>query len=178
MKLIALSALFIMTIGCRAVINEDGEFPDGTTWTHKCYQEQNAYGQYYLECNTYYNSFDQTILVERDIAEEVSDIEGAIVASKASFYEKRFTLSADAAYRLAKLTEDFKMIQERSMEDVADYAQRLYGVNPNKIIEAIANAQVGDNTKLDEVISEGARNFGTTDETMRAVVNHLHFKRS
>lgn len=176
MKSLLLACLFILTAACNPpLFTERGEFPDGTKWTHKCWQNFDSYtNSYYLSCETYYNNFGEMVLVDIDIAEEVSDIETAIVNAKAKFYTNYFSLSSTAALKLATLTEDFVKISDRSVEDVADYAQKLYGVNPSDIIAAVAKAQLGDNSKMDEVIQESAINFGTTSENMKEVIKYLH----
>lgn len=93
---------------------------------------------------------------------------------KARFYSEQFSLSFDQAKKMAKLTQDFAKVNERTEADIADYAQKLYGVNPNEIVEAIAFAQVGNNEKLNAVIKESALNFGTTSENMKDIVKYLH----
>ena len=78
--------------------------------------------------------------------------------------------------KIAKTVNDYNAIQNRSDSDVADFAQRLYGVNPSKIASASSAAQLGDNTQLNAVVAEAAKNFNTSADNMKSVVKSLHGK--
>ncbi len=110
------------------------------------------------------------------MSEKLADREAHVLAKTAEVYAEKFTLSNDQAMKIAKNVKDFAALQDRSSEDVADFAEKLYGVNPNKVASAVAGAMVGNNAELNEVISQAAQNFQTSEQTMKAIVNELHGK--
>jgi hypothetical protein len=109
-----------------------------------------------------------------DISGEVADKEALILNKTAEIYTKKFSLSNDQAMKIARNVTDFQALQDRDESDIADFAQKLYGVNPSEIVSAVANAQVGNNEEMNAVIEQAAQNFNTNKETMKAIVNELH----
>ena len=85
-------------------------------------------------------------------------------------------LSTDAAAKVAKNVSDFSALADRSEADIADFATKLYGVNPSEIILAVGEAQVGNNAELDSVIEKASSNLGASSESMKAIVKELHGK--
>jgi hypothetical protein len=59
---------------------------------------------------------------------------------------------------------------------LADFARRLYGVDPSEIVAAVGSAQAGNSAKLNSLVEEAASNFGTTTTTMKEIVKTLHGK--
>ena len=105
---------------------------------------------------------------------QVADQEAFALEKTASIYAEKFSLSTDKAMQIAKNIKDLNALEDRSAADLADFAQKLYGVNPSEVVDAVANAQVGNNAELDAVISTAAENFNTDTETMKAIVKELH----
>jgi hypothetical protein len=77
---------------------------------------------------------------------------------------------------MAKVVADFSKLKDRTDADLAQFAERLYGINTQQLASAVSNAQVGDNSKLNEVISQAADNFQTSRENMKEIVNYMHGK--
>ena len=147
----------------------------GPDWHYNCYPVYDYYGYYmYDDCYWEYYNQDGSLAQELDISGEIADREAFVLEKTAGVYAEKFSLSNDQAMKIAKNVKDFEALQDRSAEDVADFAQKLYGVNPSEIAGAVANAQVGNNAELESVIGEAAQNFKTNKETMKAIVNELH----
>ena len=125
------------------------------------------------ECTWYYYSQAGETL-EIDLAQSVADKEEASQIALASAYEAQFDLTSKSAMRIAKVVMDLNSLEERTQEDLLDFAQKLYGVNPDEIISAISNAQVGNNNELEIVIEKASENFGTSKETTKAIIQELH----
>ena len=107
----------------------------------------------------------------------VSDVavkESVALNKTAEIYAEKFSLSNDKALQIAKNIKDINALEDRSAADLADFAQKLYGVNPSEVVDAVSAAQVGNNAALDSVISEAAANFNTDQETMKEIVKELH----
>lgn len=83
--------------------------------------------------------------VEIDIASEISDKEKIIRDLFANEYQERFSLSKANAQKLSKAIMDFNSLQERTEDDILDFAVRVYGVNTSELVEAISYAQLGEN---------------------------------
>jgi hypothetical protein len=112
----------------------------------------------------------------RDVITDVAVAEEKALQSAGSYYATKFGLSDDQGLKIAKTLNDFATLQSRSEQDIADFTQRLYGVNFNTLKPALDAATLGDNQPLEAVIDEAAQNFGTSPETMRGVVKSLHNK--
>lgn len=112
--------------------------------------------------------------LEIDIAGELSDKETSFINASALAYQTQFSLSKYSSMKMAKVIFDYKSLRERSDQDIADFAQKLYGVNPSEIVSAVSNAQVGNNSELDLLIAKASKNLGTTDSQTRAIIQELH----
>lgn len=147
------------------------------TWHYNCYPVYDYWGYYlYDDCYWEYYNQDGTLAQELDLSGEVADREALVLSKTAEVYAEKFSLSNDQAMKIAKNVKDFEALQDRSENDIADFAQKLYGVNPSEIVSAVANAQVGNNSELESVIDQAAQNFNTNKDTMKAIVKELHGK--
>lgn len=145
-------------------------------WWYNCYPVYDFWGYYlYDECYWEYYNTDGTLL-EKDMVSEVADKEALLLEKLTNVYAEKFSLSTDAASKVAKNVQDFTALSERSAEDIADFAQKLYGVNPSEIVSAVSNAQVGNNAELDAVIEKAGANLGTTKAQTKALIQELHGK--
>lgn len=145
-------------------------------WWYNCYPVYDYWGYYlYDECYWEYYNTDGTLL-EKDMVSEVADQEAVLLEKLTNVYAERFSLSTDAAAKVAKNVKDFSALTDRSSEDIADFAQRLYGVNPTEIVSAISNAQVGNNSELEAVINKASVNLGTDNTQTKALIQELHGK--
>jgi hypothetical protein len=111
-----------------------------------------------------------------DIMGDVSDKEKAKLKRASEFYANKFNLSADQGLKIAKTMQDFKALEKRTATDLAEFAQKLYGLNPEEILTSVGSAQVGDHSKLDQAIEKAASNFNTTSENMKTIIRDLHGK--
>ncbi len=142
--------------------------------TYECYWETPAQQAYV--CDFHAASEDGTIETSRDILTQIAEAEQKALNQDARYYASKFNLTEKRGMKLAKTIRDFHAIQSRSDRDVADFAERLYGVNPSKIATAVGLAQVGENEELNSLVAEAAQNFETTPATMKQIIQTLHGK--
>ena len=76
--------------------------------------------------------------------------------------------------KVAKNVQDFTALEDRSEADVADFAERMYGINPSEIVTAVSAAQVGNNEALDALVNEAAANFEISTEDTKELIKELH----
>lgn len=141
------------------------------TYTY-CYYDY--WGYYVCEYN-YYNG-DGSTDQGKDIVASASNAEEAALFSAARHYATKFSLSDEQGMKVARTLRDFSAVQERSEQDIADFAQRLYGVDPTRIASAVAKAQAGNHAELNAVVGEAAQRFETTTENMKEMIKTLHGK--
>lgn len=137
-----------------------------------CYYD---YWGYYV-CDTYYYNGDGTSETSRDMITDLAQAEEQMLANQGKHFASKFSLSEEQGLKLAKSINDFNAIKDRSEKDVADFAERLYGVNPSKIVAAAGKAQAGNNAEMNELVAEAAKNFNTTSDNMKSIVKSLHGK--
>ena len=146
------------------------------TWHYNCYPVFDYWG-YYLYDDCFWEYYNQDgSLFEKDLVSEVADKESVLLDKLTSVYAEKFSLSTDAAAKVAKNVTDFTALSERSADDIADFAERLYGINPSEIISAVSSAQVGNNAQLDTVIEKASENLGITTSQTKALIQELHGK--
>lgn len=129
---------------------------------------------YIYACFWVYYSEDGSSVEELDMVADVADRENLIINKTASIYAEKYSLSLEQSTKIAKNVYDLSNLKDRSMEDLADFAQKLYGVNTTELITAISAAQVGDNQAMDQLIEKAAREFSTSAENMKNIINDLH----
>lgn len=127
--------------------------------------------QYY--CPQYDLSSDDPAL-SRDITTSMAMSEEDRIRHNGEELAARFSLSLDKGTQLARTLNDAGKLQIRSEEDVADFAQRLYGLNPNQVLSAGHKAIAGDNSELNALVTQAARNFDTSPQNMRRIIMTLH----
>lgn len=173
LALIALVAMSTSLVSCNSSTRVTYE-PD---WYYNCYPVYDYDGYYlYDDCFYEYYNADGSMTQELDLTAEVADVEALVLEKTASVYADKFSLSNDQAMKIAKNVTDFSALSERTETDIAEFAQKLYGINPSQVISAVASAQVGMNADLDAVIEEAAANFNTSSDNMKAIVKELHGK--
>lgn len=143
-----------------------------------CYLEYDYwYNEYYEVCQYYYsNSEGEVIGSSSDIVADAAQKEEKFLNASAEFYANEFNLSKDKGLQLAKTLKDFNATTSRTEEDLADFAQRLYGINPSEIVSAVSSAQSGDSADLNKVVEQAALKFETDTENMKEIVKFLHGK--
>ena len=173
LSLIALIAMSMSVSSCTSSTTVSVQ-PD---FYYHCDPVYDFYG-YYLYDDCYYEYFnaDGSVTQELDLTAEVADREALVLEKTASVYAEKFSLSTDKAMKIAKNVKDFSALSDRTESDIAEFAQKLYGVNPSQVVSAVASAQVGMNADLDAVIEEAAANFNTSSQNMKAIVKELHGK--
>ena len=172
-KLMVMLGLLSGLVSCDSSTNVSVYEP---SWHYNCYPVYDYWGYYlYDDCYWEYYNTDGSLL-EKDLVANVADKEALLLEKLTGVYAEKFSLSTDAAAKVAKNVSDFSALADRSSSDLADFAQKLYGVNPTEIVSAMSNAQVGNNAELDSVIDQASSTLGTNSENMRAIVKELHGK--
>ncbi len=169
---LVLITLSLSFIACHR--SSDGHYEP--SYHYNCYDYYDSWGYYsHTECYyEYYNVAGEKVSSELDIVAEVSDIESFKLERMAQRYAEKFELSQDQALKVAKNVNDFNALEDRSEQDIADFAQRLYGVNPTEVVSAVGKAQVGENDELEALIDSAAKNFNTSRENTKALIKELH----
>lgn len=169
-KLLALVALVGAFSSCRVVVE-----PYRPTTVYDCYPVYDAWGYYmYDECGWYYYNDKGEATKELDMVGEVADKEELVLNKYATRYSEKYNLSTEQGLKIAKNIRDYSALKNRSAVDIADFAQKLYGVNPSKIVSALSAAQVGEKAQLESVIEEASENFNTSKQNMKSIINELH----
>jgi hypothetical protein len=146
-------------------------------WWYNCYPVYDYWGYYlYDECYWEYYNEDGSVAKELDMVAEVADKEQVVLEKTAEKFAEKYNLNAEEGMKIAKNLSDFSALQDRSEADIADFAQKLYGVNPSEIVSAVSAAQVGNNGELESVVEKAAENFNTSKENMKEIVKELHGK--
>ena len=145
-------------------------------WHYNCYPVYDEYGYYmYDDCYwEYYNVAGELESRELDITSDAADIEAVKLERMALKYAETFELNSAQAMKVAKNVRDYNALEDRTSDDIADFAEKMYGVNPDSIVSAVGKAQVGQNSELDALVKEVSANFGTSDENTKALIKHLH----
>lgn len=157
-----LSALFILS-----------GFASCTTVVTDCWTEYDYWGYPYTVCTDYYYASKEAI-AELDMAAGVAETEAQKLEIAGLKFAEKYNLSADQGYKIAKNIADFTALEDRSNEDLADFAEKLYGVNPSEVVSAVGQAQVGMNAELESLIEKAAGNFNTDSATMKTIIKDLH----
>ena len=173
LNVVAIVALSASLVSCNG---GGGGYYYQATNHYNCYPVYDYWGYYmYDECYwEYYSTTGEKISSELDIVSEVSDIEALKLERMSVHYAEKFELSQDQALKVAKNVRDFSALEDRSESDIADFAQKLYGVNPTAVVSAIGKAQVGQNAELESLIDSAAANFNTSKENTKALIKELH----
>ncbi len=180
MKRKILALLFcVMTLGSLTSC-VDGTYVvyDDPYYWEDCYLEYDWYwGDWVEVCDIYYyNQEGEVAGISKDIVADAADKEQVLLETAAEFYANQFNLSVDKGMKLAKTVKDFSALEERTSEDLSEFAERLYGINPGKIASAVGTAQAGNSVMLNEIVDEAAKNFETDTENMKDIVKFLHGK--
>lgn len=109
-----------------------------------------------------------------DIMGDVAGVENSRLAKASAYYTNKFNLSDEQGSKLAKTIQDFKSLKKRDANDLAEFSQKLYGLNPEEIITSVSAAQVGEYGELDSLIDKAAKNFETTPQNMREIIKTIH----
>lgn len=108
------------------------------------------------------------------IGASASESESTILAVGKKFAQKN-ALAEATGVRIARTLNQMatlpkRLNRARTQADVADFTQRLYGVDFSRVSEAASQYAAGNTADLKALNAEVARNWGTTPETTEAVL--------
>lgn len=113
----------------------------------------------------------------RDYAADVAEQEKNVIRSAGEFFAAKYGLSAEQGLKVARIMNDYATIgkdRARTEADIAAVTERLYGVDFNKVKNALAEAQKGENSAIEGLIDEAATNWATTPETMKEILKNWY----
>lgn len=131
-------------------------------------------GNYTYACFWVYYSEDGSYVQELDMVADAADVQALAIEKSAQAYAQKYSLSLSQGLKIAKNVAHVNSLKDRSVADLADFAQKLYGVNPTDLISALSSAQVGNNTEMDNLIKNSAVEFNTSKENMKFIIKDLH----
>lgn len=169
-KLLTFVALIGAFSSCRVIYE-----PYQPRSVYNCYPVYDYWGYYlYDECYWEYYNDNGSVSKELDIVSEVADKEEFVLERTALGFSQKYNLSTEQGLKIAKNIRDYNALKDRSAVDISDFAQKLYGINPAKIVSALSSAQVGEKAQLEAVIEEASENFKTSKENMKSIIKDLH----
>ncbi|MDA8792769.1 hypothetical protein N9N67_05955 [Bacteriovoracaceae bacterium] len=180
-KLLGLAMLIAMSLGSVSCVSSGTGYYE-PQWWYNCYPVYDYWGYYlYDDCYwEYYNTDGAKIAghESRDVLSDEYTKETRLLTNLSNFYATEFNLSTTSATKLAKAFNDYKKLENRSIEDLADFAETLYGTNPVALTKAVAKAQGkdGDYSALEAELSKAAESFGTDPANMKEIVKHFYGK--
>ena len=143
-----------------------------TTDTY-CWTEYDYWGYPYTVCEDYYYA-SQEAVAELDIASKEAETEAQKIQIAGLKFADKFDIEPAQGEKIAQAVADFTTLADREEGDIAQIAEKLYGINPERMISAVSQAQVGVNDELESVLSDAAANFNTDVATMKDIANTLH----
>lgn len=90
------------------------------------------------------------------------------------YFAQKFSLSEDQGARVAKTLNDFVMLKKRTTQDMADFTQRLYGVDFGKVLSAVDELKAGNQAGMSELIDTAAGTLNATPEATKELIQELH----
>ncbi len=117
----------------------------------------------------------------RDHGADVAQQEINIVKTAGEFFAAKYQLDAAVGIKVAKIVHDYAMLgksRARTTADFADFSQRLYGQDLNKVQKVLLEAKAGRRAGLESVIQEAAANWSTTPETMKEILKVWYGKQA
>lgn len=109
----------------------------------------------------------------RDFEADVAKAEKNVVMKAAQHFQAKYELTADTSMKVARILHDWAKIgkdRARTEKDIADFTQRLYGIDLNQVKNALAEVQKGEKKAFENLVDETATNWGTTPETMKEIL--------
>ncbi|HRK07089.1 MAG TPA: hypothetical protein PLZ57_04920 [Pseudobdellovibrionaceae bacterium] len=109
----------------------------------------------------------------RDFAADVAELEQNAVKTAGEFFAAKYQLDAATGMKVARALNDWATIgkdRARTERDIADFTQRLYGVDFNKVKGALAEAMKGERGEMEALVDQAATNWSTTPETMKEIL--------
>jgi hypothetical protein len=110
----------------------------------------------------------------RDLLGQAADLEAAAVDASGKTLAGKFALADDRAIEIARTLNDWAVLgksRSRTGKDVADFSQKLYGVNLDSAKSALAEAAQGKLDDLTAVNKQVAAYWGTNPETSQAILS-------
>lgn len=171
--------------GFKIMDYEDPYYYDSFTWD---YGYDWYYGQYiwYSPSGLIYDQWGNCLnnnnapKYNRDLLTVVSGSEAKLISKAAQKLESKYSLSSEVSLKVAKTFNDWAKLgflrgnQGRTSADLEDFTQRLYGVDLKTLALNLTQAQLGNSQSLNETISSVARNWHTTPEVMKEIIQDFH----
>lgn len=115
----------------------------------------------------------------RDFGAETAEQESNAVTTAGEAFAAKYQLEKSVGIQVAKVMKDYADLgktRARTEADIADFSQRLYGQDLNKIKGALAEAMKGNKDQAQEMLNETAAKWKTTPERMKSVIKGFYGK--
>jgi len=113
----------------------------------------------------------------RDIVRSVAAQEAKVVAKAGKDLAAKYNLSAAKGTQIARTLNDWAKIgksRAKTEKDLAEFSQKLYGVDYLKVKKAVLSAMKGDKAAMKQTVAEAAKSWGTNEETMKQVLKNWY----
>ncbi len=112
------------------------------------------------------------------IADSAAESEKKVLEVGHDFAQKN-ALTEATGIRIARTLNQMATLPKRlgrarTESDIADFTQRLYGVDFRRVLNAASSYSAGDDSSLRELNSEVAGNWGTSPETTEAILKRWY----
>lgn len=112
-----------------------------------------------------------------DIISDAAEEETNLVTNVGKSFAKANSLSEATGIRIAKTLNDWAKIEKsrsRTLSDVDDFTKRLLGVKSKDLSKALAEAEKGDFTELNDVNDRIAKSWGTKPSVSKKVLKNWY----
>lgn len=113
----------------------------------------------------------------RDIIADAAEQEEALVSGTGKAFAEKYALSEEVGIRIARTLNEWARIGKkrgRTEADVREFTERLYGIDAETAMAALASAKTGDMTGLDKATDQIAQHWNTDAETSRAILKNWY----
>lgn len=124
--------------------------------------------------NVLYDDFGNALNEEksegRNVVGDVAAKELKVISAAGKDVSAKYGLSQEAGQNIAKLLNSWAVIgkdRARTGDDVADFTNRMYGIDVATIKVALSEAQKGEMAGLENAAGEIADRWGTTPEMVK-----------
>lgn len=109
----------------------------------------------------------------RDVIGDIAQSEEEFVEEVGADFAAKHNLTLDRGIQVARALNEWSKIERdrsKTEADVAEFSEKLYGVNYNTMKVALEEAMRGNNDRMRAAVAESAASWGTSEETMKEVL--------
>lgn len=121
----------------------------------------------------YGNALNQRLGRGRDVIADVATQEQEVVLEAGKNFAAKYSLSEEKGIQIARALNEWANIgkdRAKTEADFKEFSMKLYGIDYNQVKNAVMEAAAGNDAAINSTIAEAARNWGTSEETMKDVL--------